>query len=139
MLVAYFGGTQGMARLTIVFGVLLMAVAVGAYFIAGAGHSAGTLHPAGLGVLLVLCGALGWTNDLKRRALWMHIAVLVGLIGVGFGLKGAFQVFQLSHGVDLPNPIGVEERALVCLISLIFVAFCIRNFIENRRTRLANQ
>ena len=76
-----------MARLTIVFGVLLIAVAVGAYFVAGGGHSTGMLHPAGLGVLLVVCGALGWTKDLKRRALWMHIAVLVGLVGIGFGAK----------------------------------------------------
>ena len=127
-----------MARLTIVFGVLLIAVAVGAFYLAGGGRYP-MLHPAGLGVLLVLCGALGWTNDLKRRALWMHIAVVVGLIGIGFGAKGAVQVFQLSHGADLPNPIGIEERALVCLLSLIFVAFCIRNFIENRRARLAGQ
>lgn len=127
-----------MARLTIVFGVLILLVAVGAQVLAGTGHK-GLLHPAGLGVLLVVCGALAWTNDLKRRALWMHIAVLVGLIGVGFGAKGAFQVFQLARGVELPNPIGVEERALVCLLSLIFVAFCVRNFIENRRARLAGE
>ncbi len=127
-----------MARLTIVFGVLLIVVSAGAAYLAGPGHK-GMLHPAGLGVLLVVCGALGWTNDLKRRALWMHIAVLVCLIGVGFGLKGAIQVFQLAHNADLPNPIGIEERALVCLISLIFVAFCVRNFIENRRARLAGQ
>ena len=127
-----------MARLTIVFGVLLSAIAVGAYLIEGEGRKA-MLHPAGLGVLLIICGALAITNDLKRRALWMHIAVLVGLAGVGFGAKGAMQVFQLSHGAALAHPVGIEERAVVCLVSLIFVGFCVRNFIENRRARLAGQ
>ena len=127
-----------MAKLTIVFGVLLAAVSVGAYFVDGTGRHS-MLHPVGIGVVLIVCGALAMTNDLKRRALWMHIAVLIGLIGVGFGAKGAVQVFQLSHGVDIPHPIGVEERALVCLICLIFVGFCVRNFIENRRARLAGQ
>ena len=126
-----------MARLTIVFGVLLIAVAVGAFYLDGGNHYP-MLHPAGLGVVLAVCGALGHTTDLKRRALWMHIAVVVGLIGVGFGLKGAIEVFQLSHGAEFANPIGVEERALVCLISLIFVAFCIRNFIQARRARISS-
>ena len=127
-----------MARLTVVFGILLIAVAVGSFFIAGGAHFA-MLHPAGLGVVLALCGVLGNTEDLKRRALWMHIAVVVGLIGVVTQLKGAVQVFQIAHGVDFVDPIGVIERALVCLISLIFVAFCIRNFIENRRARVLSR
>lgn len=128
-----------MARLTLAFGVLILLVAVGAYVIAGAGHTTGMLHPAGLGVLLMVCGVLGHTQDLKRRALWMHIAVVIGLVGIGFGLKGAIDVFGLAHGAEVAQAvaIGIEERALICLLSLIFVAFCVRNFIENRRKRIA--
>ena len=123
-----------MAKLTIVFGVLLVVVSLGFWVAMGRVDSA-ALHPAGLGVLLVLCGALANTENSKRRMLWMHLAVTVGL--VGFLITGVRAVIQVVKGTTAVNPATFEERAVVALICLLFVALCVRSFISARRSRVA--
>ena len=123
-----------MAKLTIVFGVLLVVVSLGFWVAMGRVDSA-ALHPAGLGVLLVLCGALANTENSKRRMLWMHLAVTVGL--VGFLITGVRAVIQVVKGTTGVNPAAFEERAVVALICLLFVALCVRSFISARRSRVA--
>jgi len=67
--------------------------------------------------------------------LWMHIAVTLGLIG--FLATGIRAVIQLSKGTAMSiNPMGFEERVVIALICLIYVALCVRSFIAARRTRL---
>lgn len=123
-----------MAKLTMVFGVLLVVVSLGFWVAMGSVDSA-ALHPAGLGVLLVLCGALANTENSKRRMLWMHLAVTVGL--VGFLITGVRAVIQVVKGTTAVNPAAFEERAMVALICLLFVALCVRSFISARRSRVA--
>ncbi len=124
-----------MARLTIVFGVLLMVVGVAGFVMTGSNHPT-ALIPSLIGLILAIAGSLARTTDLKKRGLWMHIAATVGLLGFLGTIKSAFDVMQLAHGVEFPHPLAVEEKAMTCLLCLIFVAFCIRSFIEARRARL---
>ena len=70
-----------MAILTIVFGVLLAAVGVGGYVETGSVHPT-ALIPCWIGLVLVVCGLLANTGDVKRRALWMHVAVDGGAAGL---------------------------------------------------------
>ncbi|ADW68765.1 hypothetical protein [Granulicella tundricola] len=124
-----------MAKLTIVFGVLLVAVGVAGFVLTGS-HAPTALIPSLIGVILAVCGGVANTPDAKKRALWMHIAVTVGLLGFLGTIKSAFDVFALAHGKEFAHPIAVEEKAGTCLICLLFVAFCIRSFIEARRARV---
>ncbi len=125
-----------MAKLTIVFGVLLLLVGIAGFWLTG--HKAPTaLIPSLIGLLLAVSGALAHTEDAKKRMLWMHIAVTVGLLGFLGTIKSAFDVFELSRGANLPHPIAIEEKATTCLLCLLFVAFCVRSFIEARRGRIA--
>jgi hypothetical protein len=121
-----------LAKLTIVFGVLLVAISAG--FWLATGHDAHTLHPGGIGVLLILCGVLANTEDAKRRMLWMHIAVTAGL--VGFLFTGIRAVISLIKGTISENPLGFDERAIIAGFCLIYVALCVRSFINARRTRV---
>lgn len=123
-----------MAKLTIGFGVVLVVVGVVGFCLTGS-HAPTALIPSLLGVVLVIAGGMANTEDVKRRALWMHIAVTVGLLGFLGTIKSAFDVFALAHGVELPHPIAIEEKALTCLVCMLFVAFCVRSFIEARRGR----
>ena len=125
-----------MAKLTMVFGVLLIVVGVIGFVTTGSAHPT-ALIPSAIGLILGICGSLAHTEDLKRRALWIHIAVTVGLLGFLGTIKGAIDVMALAKGAVMPEgkAIAVEEKAATCLFCLLFTAFCIRNFIENKRAR----
>ena len=124
-----------MAKLTMVFGVLLIGVGIAGFVMTGSVHYT-ALIPSLIGAILLLAGVLANTEDAKRRMLWMHIAVTVGLLGFLGTAKGAVDTFRLAHGVEFPHPIAVEERGVTCLLCLLFVAFCVRSFIEARRARV---
>ena len=126
-----------MAKLTIVFGVLLMVVGVTGFVLTGSSHPT-ALIPSLMGLILAIAGTLANTTDDKKRGLWMHIAATVGLLGFVMTLHGAYQVMGLAHGAEYTQgaAIAIEEKGITCLVCLIFVAFCIRSFIEARRARL---
>jgi hypothetical protein len=117
-----------------VVGFLLVLVSVGFWFAMGRAEMA-ALHPAGLGVLLLIAGALANSEDPKRRMLWMHIAVTLGLIGLL--ITGIRAVLQIVHGTTGVAPLAFDERAIVAVICLTFVAMCVRSFIAARRARTA--
>ncbi len=123
-----------MARLTIVFGILLVLVGVIGFVATGSSHPT-SLIPAGVGLLFVLFGSLANTSDPKKRMLWMHIAVTVALLMFLGTIPADIGVFRLAHGVDVPHPIAVEEKAATSLLCLIFVLFCVQSFIAARRQR----
>lgn len=124
-----------MAKLTINFGVLITAISVGFWLALGRAESA-ALHPAGIGVLLIVCGVLANTEDAKKRMLWMHIAVTLGLIS--FLTTGIRVIIQLAHGqTNVPSALAFEERVVIAVVSLIYVALCVRSFIAARRARTA--
>jgi hypothetical protein len=124
------------AKLTIVFGILLILIAVAGFVATGSTHPT-ALIPGGIGLLFVLFGALANSPEPKKRMLWMHVAVTVALL-VFLGLIPAdINVYRLAHGADLPHPIAIEEKAAASLLALIYVLLCVRSFIMARRSRIA--
>jgi hypothetical protein len=121
-----------MAKWTMGFGALLIAIGVAGYLTLGA-----KLHPVWTGLALLICGLLANTEDAKRRMLFMHLAVTVGLIG--FLLPGVMSVIALvkAHTGSAPiiNPALLDERILVALVCLVYVVLCVRSFIAARRAR----
>jgi uncharacterized membrane protein HdeD (DUF308 family) len=119
------------------FGVLLVALGVTAYYMTDSMHTT-QLAPAVLGVVLFLCGLLANTQDSRRRMLWMHIAVTLGLLG--FLASGTMSVlaYVWAHGEPFMEPITVESREAMCVVCAIFVALCVRSFIAARRGRRAS-
>lgn len=125
-----------MAKLTIVFGVLL--AVLGLVFF-GMTHAPTSLIPTYFGVVLAVCGALAMTDDAKRRMLVMHIAVTVGLLGFLFPFfRSIGGAVKMLRGVAVAHPIAVEEQMAMALLCLVFTALCVRSFIAARRTRTAS-
>jgi hypothetical protein len=122
-----------MAKMTIGFGVLLVAVSLGFWLALGRADMA-ALHPAGVGVILLISGLLANTEDAKKRMLWMHIAVTFGLLGFLITFVGV--VRMALKGAATALPLVFSERAIVALVCLVFVALCARSFISARRARL---
>ncbi len=125
-----------MARLTILFGIVLILLGTLTYMQTGKQFPT-SLIPAAFGLLLAICGFLGRTTDLKRRALVMHIAVTVGLLGFLGTAKSILDYIRMKQGVQFKFPIAVEEKSAMAILLLVFTILCVRNFIQTRRARLA--
>lgn len=123
-----------MAKVTIVFGVILAVLGAGFYFATGSVHPT-SLIPAGFGLVLILSGVLANTEDSGRRMLWMHIAVTVGLLG--FLMTAFMTVKALVTAGPLRRPEATLEQGIMAVICLIFVALCVKSFIAARRSRTA--
>jgi hypothetical protein len=124
-----------MAKVTAYFGSVLILLGL-AYF-AFTGHVHPTsLIPAGVGILLVIFGWLAKTENPKRRMLFMHIAVTIGLLGfLGTGWSIVKVAGELM-GQTIVRPIAEQEKAAMAGLLLIFVVLCVRSFVAARRVRV---
>ena len=125
-----------MARLTRVFGIVLVVLGAIYFVLTGSSHPT-ALIPAFFGLVLLLCGVLANTEDTSRRMLWMHIAVTVGLVGFLFpAVRGGR---ALAHAASL-TPVqhtAAQEEVIMAVICAIFTALCVRSFIAARVARTA--
>jgi fucose 4-O-acetylase-like acetyltransferase len=125
-----------MAKLTIVFGVVLIVLGVWGFVATGSTHPT-ALIPTWTGLALTVSGALARTEDARQRMLWMHVAVTVGLLGfLGAGSRAIVELVK-THGMPLAYPVAVADQAAMAAICLVFVLLCVRSFIAARRTRIA--
>jgi hypothetical protein len=123
-----------MSKLTIVFGVLLVLLGVIGFVATGNAHPT-PLIPSGLGIVFILFGVLANTPDPKKRMLWMHISVTVALLAFLGTIPADIQAIRLSHGTEYPHPAAVLEKAAMSLLSLLYVLFCVRSFVNARVRR----
>lgn len=121
-----------MAKVTVVFGLLLILLGVLGFVATGSTHYT-SLIPCAFGVLLAIFGLLARTPDASRRKLYMHIAVTVGLLGFLGTAKSIISFFQMLHGQLFPYPAAVEAKAAMAVLTLIYVTLCVRSFIAARR------
>lgn len=127
-----------MAKLTIVFGVVLAILGVAFFVMTGSAHKT-ALIPTWFGLVMVLSGVLANTEDAKKRMLWMHIAVTVGLIGFLFPAIRGGMALAKAHGAEMAatTATAVHEELIMAGICLVFTVLCVRSFIAARRGRLA--
>ena len=123
-----------MGKLTRVFGGRVMLVGGGAF--ATLGKHPHTLIPAAFGLVLVVLGALANSPDAKRRMLFMHIAVTVGLLGFLGTIPGIIGVIQMAAGHTTARPDAARVQAIMGAICLAFVLVCVRSFVQARRLRV---
>jgi len=124
-----------MAKVTLVFAVLLIALGLAGFIGTGSEHYT-ALIPAALGLLLGIFGALSFSPDAGRRKLFMHINVTLGLLGFVGTVMGLLQWFQMLAGRVSKNPPATESKAAMAILCLVYVVLCIRSFIAARNARL---
>jgi hypothetical protein len=123
-----------MAKLTMVFGVVLVLLGAWGFVATGSAHPT-ALIPSWAGLVFVLFGALANTENSKRRMLWMHIAVTLALLLFLGMIPAVVDEVRMLRGWVFPHPIAVEEKAAMALLCLGFVLLCVRSFIAARRAR----
>src|SRR5258708_27140259 len=91
------------------------------------------LIPAAFGVLLAIFGVLA--RDDKRRKMAMHVAVVVGLLGFLGTLSGLIKLPTLLSGGIVQRPAAVIAQSIMAVLMAIYVALCVKPFIDARRRR----
>jgi fucose 4-O-acetylase-like acetyltransferase len=124
-----------MAKITVLFGVLLIILGAASFILTG--HKFPTsLIPVAFGILLVIFGGMAETPQTRRRMLFMHIAVTIGLLGFLATAPALLSAVQLFKGKLFPYPAANEEKAAMSVLLLIYVVLCVRSFIAARRSRV---
>ncbi|HET8550731.1 MAG TPA: hypothetical protein VFL57_22140 [Bryobacteraceae bacterium] len=123
-----------MANITIGFAIALIILGAAGY--AGtAAHSPTALIPALFGAVLLALGAMA--RNPSRRKLAMHIAVAVGVLGFAGSLRGLMKLPALIAGEAVERPAAVIAQSVMAVLTGVFVALCVKSFIDARRTRPA--
>lgn len=120
-----------MPRLTIAFGIALVALGVGTYL--GTGRASVTaLIPAFFGIGLALSGALALRENWRKHA--MHAAAAIGLLGALGSLSRAIP------GLDLSEPLRLATASQLAMGVglLVFLVLCVRSFIQARKVQAAS-
>ena len=123
-----------MAKLTLVFAVLLVALGVVGYVGTGSAHPT-ALIPAWIGLALGIFGFLAISPSESRRKLFMHINVTIALLGFLGSTAEAIRgyVHAKSAGME-PDQIALASKSTLAALLLIYVILCVRSFISARRS-----
>lgn len=122
-----------MPIVTIVYGLLLVAVGVGGYFGTGAEHKT-ALIPAAIGIIALILGVLARNEKLLKHT--MHAAAVLALLAIGGTFRGMIAGFKALGGAELARPLpAILAQSFTCVLSIIFLALCINSFVVVRRAR----
>ncbi|UWZ83738.1 hypothetical protein [Occallatibacter riparius] len=124
-----------MAKITLVFAVLLIILGLVSYFGTGSLHPT-ALIPTWFGIALGVFGFLAISPGESRRKLFMHINVTIGLIGfIGAAWRAVSSYGHArSEGID-PDKIALGAQGAMAGLLLIYVLMCVKSFIDARRNR----
>ena len=124
-----------MAKVTLVFAVLLVILGIAGYYYTGHIHPT-ALIPLWFGVGLGICGFLAISPNEKRRKIFIHIAVVIGVIGFLGGAITAIQGYgnARSQGID-PDMVALWDKVIMAFLMLNYTILCVQSFIKARRSR----
>ena len=123
-----------MAKMSFVFAALLVVLGLAGFF--GTGSQFPTaLIPTWFGLALAVFGWLAISPSEKRRKLFMHINVTIGLVGFLGAAWRALTAYgnARSAGVD-PNKIALGSQLAMAGLLLIYVLMCVKSFVDARRS-----
>ena len=123
-----------MAKVTLVFALLLVLLGLAGYLGTGSQHPT-ALIPTWFGVALGIGGFLAISPSESRRKLFMHINVTIGLLGFLGGAVEAVRGYGHARSLGLePDKIALASKATMAGLMLIYVLMCVRSFIDARRS-----
>ena len=121
---------MNMPRIIFTFAVIFVLLGVGAFLITGA-NSPTALIPAALGFLLAVAGRFS-LKSLKHGG---HAAATVGLLGFLGSASGLLKLPAVLSGEPVDHAAAAITKSIMAILCLVFVALCVKSFIDARRGR----
>jgi peptidoglycan/LPS O-acetylase OafA/YrhL len=122
-----------MAKVTIVFGVLLIVLGIVGFFGTGSVHPT-ALIPTWFGLALLIGGFLAISPSETRRKVFAHINVTVGLFGFLGAAGSALHNYGHNRSLGLdPDYKAMTFQLIMAGLMLIYVNLCVQSFIKARR------
>ena len=123
-----------MAKVTLVFAVLLAALGVAGYAGTGSVHPT-ALIPTWFGLGLGIFGYLAINPSEAKRKLYMHVNVTIALVGFIGSTVEAVRGYLHAQAVGVePNQIALASKVTLAGLLLIYIILCVRSFINARLT-----
>jgi uncharacterized membrane protein len=124
-----------MAKVTIVFGILLIVLGLVGFYGTGAVHNT-ALIPTWFGLALGVGGFLSVSPSETRRKIFAHINVTVGLLGLLGAAGSALHNYGHNRSLGLdPDYKAMTSQLVMVGLMLIYVNLCVQSFIKARRSR----
>ena len=123
-----------MTKIAIGYGISLILLGLVGYFATG-GESPTALIPAAFGAIALVLGLLARKESLRKHV--MHAAALLGLVGAAGAARGLPGFFRWISCGEVERPPAVISQTVMVVLSLVFVALCVKSFIDVRRSRVA--
>jgi hypothetical protein len=123
-----------MAKVTLIIALLLVLLGLAGYVGTGSQHLT-ALIPAWFGIPLGIFGYLAISPNEKRRKLFMHINVTIGLLGfLGGAVEAVRGYVSATSAGHQPDMIALASKLTMTGLLLVYVILCVRSFIAARRS-----
>jgi hypothetical protein len=124
-----------MAKVTLVFAILLVVLGIAGYYYTGAVHPT-ALIPLWFGVALGIGGFLAISPSERRRKIFMHVNVTIGVIGFLGAFITAIQGYgnARTQGIE-PDMVALWDKLIMAFLMLNYTVLCVQSFIKARRAR----
>lgn len=126
-----------MPKTTLLFGVSLVVLGLGAYLVTGR-ESVTALIPAFFGLPVIGLGVAALVKEsLRKHAMHGGAGLaLLGLLGTAKAVPNLLYLLSVGS-VHVERPAAVVVQSLMALLCVAYLYFSIRSFIEARRNRAA--
>jgi hypothetical protein len=120
-----------MTQTTIGIGIFLVVLGLVGFFVTGM-QSITALIPTFFGVLFLILGLIARKESARKIA--MHIAMVLGLLGLIGTFPGLIKMFPLLLGAEVARPAAIITQAIMALLLIYYLVVGIRTFIAARNT-----
>lgn len=121
-----------MAKLSIVFGIVLILLGLISYF-GISSESVTALIPSFIGIPMLVLGLLALNEKYRKHSI--HGAAVLMLIGFGGTISGLIKFFRMLGGEEFERPTAITVQAIMAVLCLIFLVLAIKSFIDARRMK----
>lgn len=119
-----------MTNTTIVLGIILIILGLVSFLGTGM-QSVTALIPTFFGLLILALGFLARKESARKMA--MHIAIVLGLLGLIGTFPGLIKLFPLLTGAEVARPAAVISQTIMALLLIYYLVTGIKTFIDARK------